>query len=858
MKRHCDRLTLLAPLTLALHAASAPAQDAAPVRLEKVEIVGSSLKRVDGEGPVPVSIYTRSDIEARGAARLGDFLLALPFAGAGGSDDRSTLFSPGLEGTAALSLRGLGAGATLVLLNGRRLAAYGLALFDSNDETFVDLNSLPLAAVERVEILRDGASAIYGADAIGGVVNIVLRRDFSGAEATARIGQSARGDARRAYASASFGAGDLAADRYNAFVTLDAQRQDALPLTARAFSRSADQRRRGGFDGRFATSSPPTIILLPDGNPFAAADCPPERLVSELPGAAGASLCVFDANRYNPLLPQIERIGALAAGSFTPTADLQLVVELAANRLVANKRLSPSPVLTIVPRDAATNPFGQDALVLWRAVDAGARLGETTIDFRRALAGAQGTWRRWEWDLAAGSTTIATAAQGRNHLRLGAVLDAVDSGALNPFAARNDPAVLAAAKVSYTDRYAGRSRFVQAKATTELTPLAHGPLALAIGAERRRESFATALDPLSLAGEINGVTQADASAQRGVGALFAELNWPVAARVEVQLAARHDRYSDFGSRTSPKIALRWQPTKALLVRASSGRGFLPPTLPQLNRPRTAGEGVTDPVRCQATGEFADCFGGRGIYSQQGNPDLGAERSRQHNVGIVFEPMTGWSASLDLWRIAHLGKIVFGGEYILRNEAAFPGRVIRGPALPDDPPGVPGPIVEFLDTYINVAQRDARGADLELTGRIAGVSGGALTLGATVSYLDRFAERVTPLDATSHSAGGDGRPRLRANASAEWRRGPWQLGAAARYIARYRYLQPIDNAPRTVASWTVLDLSLAWQGPGDRLSLTLFNAADRAPPFRSIGAGYDFQALHDPVGRAVSLAWRRSF
>ena len=475
------------------------------------------------------------------------------------------------------------------------------------------------------------------------------------------------------------------------------------------------------------------------------------------------------------------------------------------------------------------------------------------------MAGAQGTWRRWDWDLAAGLTTIDAEAHGRNHLSQSAVLEAVRTGALNPFIPTNDPAALAAVKAEFSDRTSGRSQFVQAKATTELAQLDHGALALAIGAERRRESFATALDPLTLAGDINGVSETDVSLARGVGAVFAEINWPAAASLEVQLAARHDRYSDFGSSTSPKVALRWQPDKALLLRASAGRGFLPPTLLQLNRPRAAGEGVFDPVRCPVTESFNDCGGGTNIYSQQGNPDLDAERSQQHNVGIVVKPAPGWGASLDVWRIAHIGKIVFGGDYILRNEAAFPGRVIRAPASPEDiARGVPGPIVEFHDTFVNVASSDVRGVDIEVEGRVASVFGGALALGATVSYLERFVERVTPLDASSDAAGGDGRPRLRASASTDWQRGPWQFGIVARHIGSYGYLQPIDNAPLTVASWTVLDLTFAWRGPRDRVSLTLFNAADRQPPFRSIGVGYDYQAMHDPLGRIVSLAWRHSF
>ncbi len=143
-------------------------------------------------------------------------------------------------------MRGLGSGATLVLLNGRRIAPYGVPVAER--QSFVDLNSLPLAAVERVEILRDGASAIYGADALAGVINIVLRRDFTGAEAAAAIRPFDARRPRRDVRQPDARHRRPAADRYNVFAIVDALRQDALPMTRREFSRSADQRPRGGND----------------------------------------------------------------------------------------------------------------------------------------------------------------------------------------------------------------------------------------------------------------------------------------------------------------------------------------------------------------------------------------------------------------------------------------------------------------------------------------------------------------------------------------------------------------------------------------------------------------------------------
>ena len=841
-------------LALAVPAADAQADDRDAPPLERVEIVGSHLKRVEQDGPAPVSTYRRDEIEASGATRIGDFLLTLPFAGAGGFDDRGTGFNFH-TGAAALSLRGIGPGATLVLLSGRRIAAYGLALDD--DSTFVDLNSLPLAAVDRVEVLRDGASAIYGADAIGGVVNVVLRRDFAGAEVMLRAGQSAHGDARRTDASATIGAGDPAVDRSNAFVTIDALRQDATVFGARGFSRSADQRSRSGSDWRSPRSFPPTV-RLPGADPMASPGCPSEQ-VATFPDVRG-SFCLFDPNQYVYLLPRVERIGALAVGTFTPAPALRVYGELAFNRTRTDSQIAAPPVQSIVPAAAPTNPFGQDATVFWRPVDAGPRRADVVVDFQRAVAGAQGEWRSWEWDAGAGTNKIRTEYRLVNQLRISAVLAALDAGTLNPFIATNDPAVLAAVKTDALDRYEGRVNFIQAKASSDLVRLANGPLALAIGIERRRESFSTALDPLTLAGDLSSTGSAgtaNAGAARTVDAAFVEFNWPAAKGIELQLAARYDRYSDFGSSTSPKIALRWQPAKTALLRASVGRGFLAPSLQQLNRPRSDEFGIVDPIRCPVTMSIDDCGGG-GLHSRQGNPELKAERSRQYNIGIVVEPIAGVSASVDVWRIAHLDKIAFGGDYVLANESVFPGRVVRAsPSAEDLAIGLPGGIVEFRDTYVNVAGRDVRGVDVELKGRLPQQPWGTVTLNAIVSAIERFVERVTPADAADDKAGFDGLPRLRAQLGASWQRGPWQVGLSARFIGRYRYTNEADDTLRTISSWTVWEVNAGWRGERDYVLLGVQNIADRAPPMRDNFFGYD-PAVHNPTGRFVSLSWRHSF
>jgi iron complex outermembrane receptor protein len=842
---------LVAASTLAV-LPCAPAQ-AGEEEPQRVEIVGSHLKRPEQEGPTPITIYRRDDIEARGATLLSEFLLSLPFAGAGSFDDRANIFSFH-TGTAAISLRGLGPSATLVLLNGRRIAAYGLSLDDRR--TFVDLNSIPMAAIDRIEVLRDGASAIYGADAIGGVVNIVLRGDFRGAEASVLAGRSTQGGAGKRYASVSIGTGDSASDGHNVLLIVDALKQDELRMSERAFSSSADLRPRGGVDTRSLFSVPPTVEI--DGVPQPGIGCPPERVVPD--PLIGGSYCVFDPNPYASLLPQTERIGALAAGSQAMAGSLRMYTELALNRTLTKHGIAPMPVVFLVPAAAPANPYGRDVGVYWRVLDLGQRRTESTVDFARAVAGIQGewgTWQTWEWDLAVGAATVGTRFSKLNHASSRQVESLVASGALNPFAGGSAPETLSSVGIGGIDRYRGSSRHVLASARSELVQLTHGALAMALGVERRRESFSVVPDPKVIEGELAGALDGQEGAQRSIDAAFVEVAAPLGRHVEMQLAARHDRYSDFGSSTSPKIAVRWQPSRRLMLRASAGTGFLPPSLQQIHAP----EGSlfipnVDRIRCPVTHSPSDC-GSRGILTLLGNStDLKAETSRQHNIGIVVEPTPGVSVGFDAWHIRHRGKIDMAIGYVLENEALFPGRVVRAaPSAEDLALGLPGPIVEVHGGYINVALRDVRGVDLELKGDWALHNVGKLTLGGLFTYSERFIERATPQSDAEEMAGFWGRVRQRGQLSASLQRGPWHAGITANFIGGYRQIRFEDGSVREVASWTAFDIHAGWRGRRNELSLAIRNLVDREPP--RVDAGYD-ASVHDPIGRYVTLSWRQSF
>lgn len=824
--------------------------------MEGVEVVGSRIPRAEGEGAVPVTVVDRARIEASGATRIAELLARLPYFSFGGFDDRvdSVEF---LNGSSALSLRGLGPSATLVLLNGRRLVPYGVALEDGG--AFVDLNSLPLAAVERIEILRDGASAIYGADALAGVVNIVLREDFSGVEAAVSSGARTRGDARRRSASLAAGRGRPGADRFNVFGVAEVLSQEGLPSTARRFARSADQRANGGSDNREREGSPPTL-RFPGGAYEPAPGCPADRIRAATPGPGEE--CAFDPALFSFLTPDVARADVLLVGKYRLPA-VSVFLEASAGRTRTTRQFSPAPASVRLPAEAATNPFGRAVDVFFRVPEAGPRSQRATVDADRVVAGASDASGGWDWEIAGGVNRIGTDLRLTGHLRRAALETAVRSEAFDPLSTTRDPRSVEPLKVATRDRFDSELRFVQARVGGELARLAHGPLGAVFGVETRRERFSTRLDPATRSGDIAGesiVLLEDGGAARRVSAAFAETSARPWEAVEVRLAARFDRYPVFGGELSPKATIGWQAAPAWSVRLSAGRGFLPPALYQIHQPPYAQEEeIRDPSRCPVTRLADDCV--RTVpYYLAGNRALQPERSRQASGGLAWAPDEATSFSLDAWQVDHRNKITLAEEHFLEQEALFPGHVIRAPAAPADVAlGIPGPIVGLRDAYINLARRSARGIDVEarIARPLPGL--GKLTLVGMTSWQRSFRSQLAAGAPFAELAGSDGRPRMRAQVTAAWEAGAWEAEIAWRHVGGYRYEDAVAARARRAASWSPLDLHASWRAPGGvRLALTVTNLFDRDPPYRSDrAAGYDAH-VHDPLGRTFLASVRLTF
>ncbi|HEY7378957.1 MAG TPA: TonB-dependent receptor, partial [Steroidobacteraceae bacterium] len=605
------------------------AQEASEKRkLDTVHVTGSNIARTDIETALPIQVLTRADIERSGAIDAAA-LLSQVSANLIGTTD-AIFIGNGRPGLTTLNLRGLGEGSTLVLLNGRRAANYATV------GSTVNLNFIPVAAIERVEILKDGASAIYGADAMAGVVNFVLRSDFRGVQASAYGAVTEQGGGNQQQATVSAGYGDLTTDRFNVFVIANYQNYEALRARDRTFSRTAYRPDEFVDNGRDRDVTFPANIRIGTAensiwvNPSYAAGCMPPFSVP----VPGRRWCGYDHLSFINLLPPIERTNVFAGATWQFAPDHQLflqylhshdryervrhVISTLPAALPANQRLRYPAGGPFYPVEfAPSQGLVGDLEVFYRPFPLGPATDQIRAGAQHVVAGAEGSVAGWNYDVALiySRNTVKNSSSG--NVSAQRLIDATRTGLVNPFgpSGPEGDALLTGTVWSgelFHDESTTSS--LEAKASKQVYVLPAGPLAVAVGAEARREALDIVFSPEATSGDILNLPQSQSTAgSRTVGAVFAELNVPIAKAFEAQLAVRYDHYSDFGGTTNPKVAVRWQPTRAWLVRASYGIGFRAPTLPDLWVPVSPGftTAQRDPRRClNPPNPTEDC---RGVF-----------------------------------------------------------------------------------------------------------------------------------------------------------------------------------------------------------------------------------------------------
>ncbi|NHZ90550.1 TonB-dependent receptor [Massilia sp. CCM 8733] len=780
---------------LALLSCAAQAQTPAPPGpLPRVEITGTLIPRATKETAASVITLNRNDIERSGKTTVAELLQTLAVDNQGSVPSS---FGGGFaSGASGISLRGLGTASTLVLLNGRRVAPYGLA--DDGQKVFSDLNIIPTDAVERVEVLKDGASAMYGSDAIAGVVNVILRRDFRGATVRASFGQSREHDGNDGVAALTWGKGDLQADRYNLLASLEYGRRAEIwnrDRAGRAYIGRGDLRPWGfsaqetlGGTGAITNNNtagsaingnvrnPDTLDYTNRGNLAGAG------FTRTFPGAACANFtrhpqgdpgggCLVDAAQlYNQIQPRQERINFFGRATFQPTPGLQTYAELNLYRSESATSSTPSAVSGAVgspagPVNSAAvalgaahpdNPyFGTPARLRYMAADVGPRMSRIDSDFVRLLAGVKGSAGPWELDTALLFSQNQVSQERSRYLQRDVMFALLNPTAANVAAAGANPAYAALAPGSVwriaenagidspalyaalapTLHNDAKSRIAQLdmRASRELAALPGGPLGIALGGEFRRETAELEAVPGTERGNIVGLGYSAYKGGRNVAALYGEVLAPVHPTVELSAALRGDHYTDAGDSYTPKFGVKWTPVPTFALRGTYARGF--------RAPSTAENGVgglaafstaIDPLRCGLGVETACAPAGVAIITSP-NPALSPEKSRSINVGMVWDPYKRTSIALDLWEIKRKNEI----NQEQSDAAIAAGRIARDPSSAAVP-GDPGPITAVLASYVNSASTEVRGADLDLTQRVNfGPGTGEATINAKWTHLFKW-------------------------------------------------------------------------------------------------------------------------
>lgn len=848
---------------LGLLTQSVQAQETNDSKLQRVEITGSSIKRLSAQGALPVTLIRTDELLKEGVTTAQEALNKIPSNQSSVATSNAVGSSTG--GQSAVDLRGIGKDKTLVLLNGRRLPKHPY------DGDSVDLNIIPLSAIDRIEVLRDGASAIYGTDAIGGVVNFITKRSVTGVTIGGDLVAPRASGGSENHVNLTAGKGDLDQDGFNLFGILDFHQQNHIKSTDRDFAKTGLIPSQG-LDRSSGTSFPANTNV---GNPYAAVGCRPP-----LSNPGGHNTCREDTTALIDILPDTQQVSAFGKGSLKLGQDHVASLELLHSESKVTSRVAPPPLTGYTL--PSTSPFypggsggtpalagatGQDLSIGWRAIDAGPRTTTSVSKADRVLLSLEGVLAGWDYKSGLSYSDSRTKDWFTNgYVNNQKVKDAVFNGLLNPFNS-NDAAGLALLH-SYQMRgtvlsATNKTESFDLTASRELLQLPAGPLGIAFGTQLTHESAAFNVnEDIAIQAASSGLTDAKSTAgSRNIYALFSELNIPIIKNLEAQLAGRFDRYNDVGNTFNPKIALRYQPIKQLLLRGSASTGFRAPTLFEKNKPQEltyTANSYDDPLQCPGGNPVAGADPSVACNQQffrrtGGNKDLQPEKSKTFTLGFVVEPVSNVTASIDYWNI-HIKNTISGlpEQSIFGDPVKYADRYVR------NPDGTLAYVVQIND---NLGDTKTSGVDVGLNWRLGKTAWGNFAFSLDGTYVSKYDYQNEKNGEFIHNAGryADANPvfRWRHTASILWNSGPWGVNLTQTYLSHYTDASPgVDGKDRKVPAYTLYNVSASYSGVKNLvLTAGIKNLFDKNPPFTNqdtqFQVGYD-PRYTDAIGRALFI------
>jgi iron complex outermembrane receptor protein len=833
--------------------------------LEEIVVTGSHIRGAEVAGSKLI-VISREQIDASGYGRVEDVLATVTQnfnrANAAVSDPGFYNFNHGTE----VQLRGLGVGTTLTLVNGQRQGASGY------EGTFTDVSTIPVSAIERIEILPEGSAALYGSDAIAGVVNIILRRDFEGIEARVRS-SATHGDATERSAALLLGHAGSRGDVLAGFQFNDS---DALRCSARAYcAANADLRRFGGTDFRGFASNPGTIL---DPNTF--------KPIAAIPhGQDGTSLtaaqlipgAVNHTNNVpgNDILPKQMMHSAFVSASYKVTEQWEVSADGRYSSRDSSFTLPVAPAYLLVPSTNAFNHLGGPVLVAYDlSRDFGPEVdrGPTTTSFvSTAVKGVLP--KGWQINLsgayAKASADLVSSNFDLNFPAIDAALASSDPAtALNVF---GDGSHTNATALAALRRQNAIYHALNVDTSASANVIADGPLfnsragaiRLAVGGEFRHEHSI-------------GLNIADGPENRVrlIRSGFFDLAVPIvgaragsaADRLDMSLAGRYDSYSDAGSTFNPKVGLSWRPLPLIKLRGNWGTSFRAPPFFYSNPDQVGDTFIEDVIDPRSTIGHPRAFVLAGPI-----PDLKPETARTWTAGVDLTPpaIRNLSLSLTYFGIAYQGRIQSPGDSVtfLTQEEEFSSLITRNPtpaqinAVCTKPPLAGGdcsqPIAAILDVrFRNLASLKTRGVDAALD-YFLDTAWGKVSSSLNGTYTIDQRQQISPTAPVFDVVSTVGNPpSLRLVETLSWSLRGWTVQTTVNYTGAYR--DPGSVPVRKVDSWTTVDVNIGYRVDGGsgwlantQCNLGTNNALDQRPPFVNQPLGYD-PANANLLGRQVSL------
>jgi iron complex outermembrane receptor protein len=791
------------------------AQDASATQqpVQRVVVTGSLISRADTETPVPVQVLTAADIQKSGKSSVAELLTDLASNGAG---TLGTGFAGAFaNGATGVSLRGLTVGATLVLIDGHRMSPYPLS--DDSQRSFVDVSSIPFDAIDSIEILKGGASSVYGSDAIAGVVNIKLKKNLKGTRFSAESGNTQHGGGKTNRASFSTGFGDLDNDGYNAYVTAEWRRQGAIKVSDRdTFAwDNRDWRSRGGNDLTLGMPTSINSYLTAPSVPFLYNAAGPA-----LPGinpATGKAYGAFDnpanfqfldsscdfakyraggctiRDTVSNIQPATENVNVMAGFTKKLGGDWELSgkASMFQRNSINNRGISIAyaPISfagftslvngvptggigripsTAIPATASFNKLGAPARLygIIPGIDPNVTRDNTSKSTRFA-ADLSGTALGWDVKAAAGITEVDLDIDYSGYVDRTALYTAINNGTWNPLGG-NSPDMINKVSPRFSNHLESKLNYIDAVASRELMQLGAGPLALAVGTHWHKREQNSPPSALTLSAQVAS-TDAYVIGKETNSAVFAELQATPIKNLEVGLSSRYDHYDTYGNSFTPAAKFKWTPTKEIGFRGSFEAGFRAP-----NPAETGNAGsfftfnvINDPINCKGKsttlGSVAGACSMSPTYVQSTGNTLSPEKSKSFNFGVIVEPVKNLNASLDYYNIEVRNQITTAAG----NDPSYTPVWVRGPAVATDISngdgtthvGVPeaGPILYAKSPYINLGSTKTSGIEADVRYRWNLGDQGSLRASLSVNHV--FSYLTVVADGVSYQLAGTQGPSV---------------------------------------------------------------------------------------------------